>query len=116
MQSLKLMFLGFLIMLAGISWLFSLGTALPGDGTRTINPLVQAFYSVTTCSGTTCTSNSDVAGHLAEIVRVQEAFAGVLMLCGLGLGYAGYFRKEPSRQTPTPPAASPPTGDQPPQP
>src|SRR5215469_17512485 len=105
MRSMKLMFLGFLVILVGISWLFSLGTALPGDGSQTINPVVQAFYS--TCGnsaggGVTCTGDPNPAGQLIEIVRTQEIFAFLLILGGLGIALVGYIRQEPP---PVPPPA-----------
>ena len=107
MRSSKLMFLGFLVILVGISWLYSLGTALPGDGSQTINPLVQVFYSASSCvssppSGVTCTGNTNPAGDLIEIVRTQEIFALLLILGGLGIALVGYFRQEPP---PVPPPA-----------
>lgn len=43
-KSTKLMFLGFLVMLAGAILLYSLATALPVENGRTINPLVSLFY------------------------------------------------------------------------
>lgn len=114
MQSMKLMFLGFLVILVGMSWLISLATALPGNGTRTINPVVQAFYQSSFCQNTSpqsfyCTGDPDPAGQLIDIVRTQELFAGFVVLGGLVLGIVGYFRKE-RPAPPKPPAQNSPEG------
>ncbi len=109
MQSIKLMFLGFLVMLVGMSWLYSLGTALPGDATHTINPLVAASYSDTICVNTsptsiTCSGDTDPAGHLSQIVRDQEGWAFFIIIAGLGIAVVGFFFRQRTPAAPTPPS------------
>lgn len=89
MQSAKLMFLGFLVILVGLGWLISLQNAVVPNSVVSTNPLVQLFIP----SGLTGDTNDLVANEIAPIIQTQEAWAFVLLLGGLAISIVGYFRK-----------------------
>jgi hypothetical protein len=89
MQSAKLMFLGFLVILVGLGWLISLQNAVVPNSVVSTNPLVQLFIPDKLTGDTT----NLVANEIAPIIRAQEAWAFVLLLGGLAISTVGYFRK-----------------------
>lgn len=95
-QSTKLMFLGFLVILAGAILLYSLATAIPAGADQTINPLVAVFYQAASCTtsatGVSCAGRTDSQEQLISIIRTEEALTFGLVLAGLILGIIGYSR------------------------
>lgn len=94
MKSTKLMFLGFLIILVGIGFLISLGSAIPPNAVSagpaaTLNPLVDLFSPQQFNGATT-----DYFASVAGVIRAEESFAFIIILVGLIIGVVGYFQKE----------------------
>ena len=116
-KSIKLMFLGVLVMLAGAILLYSLATAIPAGTSGTINPLVQVFSRSETCTDTsigfTCTGLTDAEkqAQLMTIVQVEELVALGVVVAGLILSIVGYRRSDSPAQAAQP--AEPVTSGQP---
>lgn len=116
-KSTRLMFLGFLVMLAGAILLYSLATAIPAGTNGTINPLVQMFYQPENCagngSGFTCTglTGEETQARFMTIIQVEELVALGIVLTGLILGIVGYRRSDSTVQPAQP--AQPVTSGQP---
>ena len=89
MKSLKIMLLGLLIVLIGVSLLFVLNSAITtAMNPFTQDPLVTLFLRPT--------SNSMLA-YVEEsltVIRIEEAAVVAFMLLGLLVAFVGYFRKE----------------------
>ena len=101
-KSTKLMFLGFLVMLAGAILLYSLATAIPAGTEQAINPLVSLFYQSESCTTnggyTFCTGRSDNLEQFTTIIIVEELVAFGLVLTGLIMGIIGYRRNDAPAQ------------------
>jgi hypothetical protein len=117
-KSTRLMFLGFLVMLAGAILLYSLATAIPAGTNGTINPLVSAFYQPESCTsfsggGVSCSglTNAEAQAQFMSIIQGEELVALGVVLIGLILGIVGCLL----RDSPTRPAqpAQPVTSGQP---
>jgi hypothetical protein len=87
MESAKTLFLGFMPMLAGISWLISLIGAVTTGTATAINPLVSTF--IPPFNGAT----SDYISHAAPIIQAQEslAFVNKCRTEKVGSSHSSYF-------------------------
>ncbi len=102
-KSTKLMFLGFLVMVAGAILLYSLATAIPAGTEQTINPFVLMFYQSEICTDTsstsfTCSGATNQLEQFTSIIQGEELFAFGLVLTGLIMGIVGYRRNDAPTQ------------------